>query len=395
MHDQPFRNYPPIVPVAVGLMVSLLAAASVLAQQAARSTARSAAARNYPSTGAIGDAYFSVDPETRRVVIIADEDTTAHISQVISNLDRPKPQVLIKVVFLEVTHNKALDIGIEGGWSGGDSPAGAAVNAFGLSGLSSAASTNTLLNRFGQPVQSFAPVPPGAGMYQILGENYEVTLRAIAQAGKARVLSRPSILARNNQPATITVGQQVPLITNVRYDTFGNAINSVTYQDVGVILRVTPFITSDDMVEMIVQPEISSVDTSTSVPISTGVNAPVINIRAADTVAVTPNGQTVIIGGLLANTKASSESKIPVLGDIPLLGNLFKRRVQTGADTELMIFLTPYIVPGATELTALTEQERLKSDAHKSLSERELERFLDELPQPDVEPDAKTNSQRQ
>ena len=86
----------------------------------------------------------------------------------------------------------------------------------------------------------------------MLGENFTATLRAIAQAGKAQLLSRPSILARNNQPATIQIGQNVPLITNVRYDTFGNAINSVSYQAVGIILKVTPFITSDGMVQMIV-----------------------------------------------------------------------------------------------------------------------------------------------
>src|SRR5262245_48560711 len=302
------------------IMAMCLCFPSYAQQRAGGGAGRTATTRQYPSSGAIGDAYFSIDPETRRVVTIADEETTAHISQVLSNLDRPKPQVLIKVVFLEVAHNDSLDIGIEGGWrnSFGNSNTGTVVNAFGLSGLNSAAvSTNNFFNVFGQNIQSFIPTPPGAGLYQILGENYQVTLRAIAQAGKARILSRPSILARNNQPATITVGQSVPLITDVRYDTFGNAINSIRYQDVGVILRVTPFITPDNMVEMIVSPEISSLDSSLSITISAGVTAPVIDIRSADTVAVTPDGQTVIIGGLIAKAKASSESKIPVLGDIP------------------------------------------------------------------------------
>src|SRR5215469_14863127 len=77
----------------------------------------SSTARQYPSSGTIGDAYYSIDPETRRVVTIADEDTSKYISQVLSNLDRPKPQVLIKVVFLEVTRSSALDFGIEGGWT--------------------------------------------------------------------------------------------------------------------------------------------------------------------------------------------------------------------------------------------------------------------------------------
>src|SRR5581483_1444474 len=117
--------------------------------------------------------------------------------------------------------------------------------------------------------------------YTLIGENFTATLRAIAQAGKAQLLSRPSVLARNNQPATIQIGQNVPLITNVRYDTFGNAINSVSYQPVGIILKVTPFITSEGLVQMIVQPSTSSLDPSTSVPISAGVNAPVIDVRSA------------------------------------------------------------------------------------------------------------------
>ena len=336
--------------------------------------------RSYPGTGSIGDAYFSIDPETRRVVTIADEDTTKYISQVLSNLDRPKPQVLIKVVFLEVARNDSLDLGVEGGWrnSLGNGNTGSVAQVFGMSGLGSVVGTN--FNSLGQNVNSFAPVPPGAGVYSLIGENYLVTLKAIAQAGKARVLSRPSILARNNQPATITVGQSVPLITSTRYDTFGNAINSVSYQDVGVILRVTPFITADGLVEMIISPQISTLDTSLTVPISPGVNAPVINVRSADTVVVTPDGQTVIIGGLISKTKASSESKIPLLGDIPWLGALFRHRTTAGQDTELMIFLTPYIVEAPTQLAAVSNREIRKSDGPSAFKEEELNKFLDNLP---------------
>jgi type II secretion system protein D len=355
----------------------------------ARSGSSRSSSRSYPGTGAIGDAYFSIDPETRRVVTIADEDTTKYISQVLSNLDRPKPQVLIKVVFLEVAHNNSLDLGVEGGWrnSIGNGNTGSVANIFGLSGLSQSLGTNSAgFNSLGQNLNSFAPVPPGAGVYQIMGENYMVTLRAIAQAGKARVLSRPSILARNNQPATITVGQSVPLITSTRYDTFGNAINSVQYQDVGVILRVTPFITADGMVEMIVSPQISTLDTSLTVPISQGVNAPVINVRSADTVVVTPDGKTVIIGGLISKTKASSESKIPLLGDIPWLGNLFKHRTTAAQDTELMIFLTPYIVESPTQLAAVSNREVRKSDGPGSFPEQEINKFLDDLPKEAIKP---------
>ena len=343
--------------------------------------------RTYPNNGTIGDAYFSIDPETRRVVYIADEATSRYISQVLTNLDRPKPQVLIKVVFVEVTHNNDLDIGLEGGFGrqnmNGTITSASAVNGFGLSGLSSIVGSNA--NTFGQPISSFAPVSPmtqqGAGLYQILGQDYQVTLRAIAQSGNAKILSRPSILARNNQPATITVGQSVPLITSVSYNGLnGTPINAVSYTSVGVILKVTPFITADGMVEMMVSPQISSIDPNLSIPISAGVNAPVIDIRSADTVAVTADGQTIIIGGLMETDKSQTDTKIPFLGDIPVLGNLFKRKQKSDSKTELLIFLTPHIVQNPTELAALSARERAKADALKSFHQEELDKFFDGLP---------------
>jgi len=357
----------------------------------------STSGRTYPNNGTIGDAYFSIDPETRRVVYIADEATARYIAQVLTNLDRPKPQVLIKVVFVQVTHNNALDFGVEGGWGRQDPLSLAqnvsAVNGFGLSGLSSIVGTN--FNQFGQPISSFAPVAPitqtGAGLYQILGTDYQVTLRAIAQSGNAKVLSRPSILARNNQPATITVGQSVPLVSSVSYSGLnGTPINAISYRDVGVILKVTPFITADGLVEMMVSPQISSIDPNLSIPISAGVNAPVIDVRAADTVAVTADGQTVIIGGLMETDKSLSDTKIPILGDIPVLGNLFKRRQRSDTKTELLIFLTPHIVYNPIELAALSGHEATKADAMKAFREEELHKFLDTLPV--AEPSIMTNA---
>jgi general secretion pathway protein D len=357
----------------------------------------STSARTYPNNGTIGDAYFSIDPETRRVVYIADEATAKYIAQVLTNLDRPKPQVLIKVVFVEVTHNNDLDFGVEGGWGrqnmNGTIKDASAVNGFGLSGLSSAVGTN--FNQFGNPISSFSAVSPitqpGAGLYQILGSDYQVTLRAIAQSGRAKVLSRPSILARNNQPATITVGQSVPLITSVSYNGLnGTPINAYQYRDVGVILRVTPFITADGLVEMMVSPQISSIDPNLSIPISAGVSAPVIDVRAADTVAVTADGQTIIIGGLMESDKSQTDTKIPLLGDIPILGNLFKHRQRSDTKTELLIFLTPHIVQNPTELAILSNHERAKAESMKDFSDQELNKVLDSLPV--VEPSPTTNA---
>src|SRR5438874_10289958 len=112
--------------------------------------------RQYTPNGTVGDAMISVDPETRRVIVITDEETSKYVGQVITNLDRPEPQVLIKVVFLEVTHNNSSDIGIEGayGHTLNNTTTGIVANAFGLSALNSSPSTN-LVNAFAQPLQSF------------------------------------------------------------------------------------------------------------------------------------------------------------------------------------------------------------------------------------------------
>ena len=353
-------------------------------QQIQRSTTRarssSTSSGNYPSSTEAGQATVSYDPETRKLIVITDDETALNISQVVSNLNRPAPQVLIKVVFLEVTYSKGLDLGVDGSFTKdtGNGTSASVLQAFsGMSGLSGV---------------------PGSqgGLYSLAGTDYTVTLHAMAQAGKLEVLSRPTILARNNQQAVITVGQQVPLITGVSYTQFGQPINSYSYQDVGIILRVTPFITSDGMVEMVVAPEISNVADQT-VSISAGTNGvggaglPIINTRSADTVVVTPDGQTVVIGGLMQKLKTETISKIPLLGDIPLLGALFRRKVSNDTKTELLIFLTPQIVQYPRQMAAITAQERANLEiAPKEVSESELNRYLDTLPEKDSLPPKKT-----
>jgi general secretion pathway protein D len=328
----------------------------------------SSATRTYTGNGTVGEAIVTSDPETRRLIVITDEETSQFVGQVVTNLDTPKPQVLINVVFMEVTYNNNFDFGVESSYRkqiDGSTSVGAS-NLFG--GLAAQGAANA----FGVP---------GAGIYSVAGQDFQVTLRAIKENGKLEILSRPTILARNNQQAYILVGQQVPLINNVRFDTVGNQINTVTYQDVGIILRVTPFITSEGYVEMIVAPEISSLDRTQTIPISPGVVAPVINKRAADTVVVTPNGQSVVIGGLMESDKNQTESKIPILGDIPGLGNLFKRKTRSGTKTELLIFLTPHIVARPSDLAGVSQHEADKAkNVPNAFTEDELNRFLEGVP---------------
>jgi general secretion pathway protein D len=325
--------------------------------------------------GQVGSANFYVDPDTHTVFVTADDATAAYVSNVIASMDRPKPQVLIKVIFLQVTYNNGYDVGLEGG----------------VTKNINATSTLSASNLFGLVQQGVTPTTgvttlPGAGFYTIAGNDFTATVRAIQEVGKVEVLSRPTIMTRNNQQATVVVGQQVPIINGVNVGALGNVTSTITYQNVGVILQVTPFITTDNNVEMILAPQISSVANQSTV-ISSGTNGvfttPYINIESANTVVVTPNGQTVAIGGMMQDSKSDTDSKIPLLGDIPGIGELFHHKVKTVNKTELIIFLTPYIIRSPDDLARMTTDERSRAElAPKAFTEKELNQYL--APQPDT-----------
>ncbi|MBL9206321.1 MAG: type II secretion system protein GspD [Opitutaceae bacterium] len=292
--------------------------------------------RQYQNSTMLGDATITSNAETRRIIVVTDDETNENIKQVIESLDRPKPQVLINVVFLQVTHNKDLDLGTE------------------LSHMGS-----ELGNNLTSTATTLFGAPQTGGFYNLVNTDINATIHALSKVGKTEILSRPSILARSSQQATIMVGQEVPFITNSRISDTGQTTNTVQYQDIGIILRVTPFITSEGLVEMIVTPEISALSDRT-VAISDTVNTPVIDKRSADTVVVTPSDRTVVIGGLISNQTTNTDSKVPLLGDIPILGHAFKRTIKQNNKTELLIFLTPHVVQHPEDLSKLTEQEQDK-----------------------------------
>lgn len=383
--------------------------------------------RQYRSNTELGDAMIQIDPETRSLVIVTDEDTHSELTKIIQNLDRPKPQVLIKVVFLEITYNKGLDVGVEGAYTFNlKSPVAATT------GSSVATSTNTSNNTgttntnttgtgtsftgvntttgntsvtstLTTPLGSPAKIGETAAIQSLYGlanlttgnfvrlisDDWSATLHMLATKGKLEVLSRPSIMARNNQEAVIVVGSEVPFITNSRITDNGDTINTITYDNVGIILRVTPFITSEGTVEMIVAPEISTL-TDQTVPISSNVSAPVIAKRSAETVVVTPNGQTIVIGGLMETQKTEAVQKFPILGDIPFLGAAFRRTTKVDQKRELLIFLTPIIVNDAAGIAYTTSGEIDKAEMLNSgISKNDLNKFLDDLPMPSDEEKAK------
>lgn len=355
--------------------------------------------RQYRSNTELGDAMITIDPETRSLVIVTDEDTHREMETVIKTLDKPKPQVLIKVVFVEVTYNKGSDIGVEGGYTFNlKNPASATSSTRTTTttnlATASAGNTSQTVTALNETIATAASLGQSVGAESLFGlasqtsgffvravsDDWSATLRAIATKGKVEVLSRPSIMARNNQEAVIVVGSEVPFITNSRVTENGQTINTVTYDNIGIILRVTPFITSEGTVEMIVAPEISNL-TDQTVPISDTVNSPVIAKRSAETVVVTPNGKTVVIGGLMETQRIDSVQKVPLLGDIPLLGMAFRRTVKSDQKKELMIFLTPTIVNNPASIDRVNANELNRTELmDQSFSDAERMKYMDDLP---------------
>jgi general secretion pathway protein D len=243
--------------------------------------------------------------------------------------------VLIKVLVAEVTHDNSLDIGAE----------------FSILNLNDAGVAEiTAGTNYGLANQSSGAV------VKIARKEFSATLRALENVGKLDVLSRPYILASDNQVATITVGQEVPRITRSQLTDQGQTINTVEYEDVGIILNVLPHINPDGMVIMEVAPEISQL-TGTTVDIGSGVSAPVIAKRSAYSRVGIRNGNTIVIGGLMEDRKTVTIAKVPLVGDVPLVGQLFRRDIISKSKTELLIFMTPHVARAPVDLPGMSQDE--------------------------------------
>ncbi|HZL34731.1 MAG TPA: secretin N-terminal domain-containing protein, partial [Tepidisphaeraceae bacterium] len=270
-----------------------------------------------------GQVFVVADLDTNSLLVTTATRYQKEVRAIIGELDRPVPQVLIKVLVAEVTHDNSADWGLD------------------FSVLNRRPSGKGLVT--GQSLGNTGAYAANGGLAVSLMEtNLNATLHALATEGKLDVLSRPYILASDNQLASITVGQEVPFITNTQLNALGGQTNTITYQDIGIILNVTPHINPEGLVILDVAPEISQL-TGSTVSIGSGVDAPVIAKRSALSRVGIQNGQTIVIGGLMEDRKTDTISKVPILGDIPILGELFKRTQTDKTKTELLIFLTPHV----------------------------------------------------
>jgi len=275
----------------------------------------------------VGQVYVVADEDTNSLMVMAASKNFDTLRAIINELDKSVPQVLIKVLLAEVTHTDQSDMGTE----------------FSILNLAGTLHSES-----------------DTAMVATLDASLSATLRAWEEAGKLDVLSRPYILASDNQAANITVGQRVPFITNTRTTETGQTINTIQYQDIGIILNVTPHINPEGLVILDVAPEISAL-TGDTVPISEAVDAPVFAKRSAKSRVAIHDGQTIVIGGLMEDKKTDNVHQVPLLGDIPILGALFRHTTTETTKTELLIFLTPHVAQEAGALQGMSEDEKAGS----------------------------------
>ena len=278
------------------------------------------------------------EPVSNTLLISANPRYFDELRQIIDELDRPQQQVLIQVLLAEVTLDATTDMGVEWSHKGrkGDVSYGIGTD-FNIK----------------DQLTSF-----GGYSTAVSGSDFSFLLRALKDEGRLEVLSRPQIVTADNKPASINIGQRVPLITDSRTTDLGGTVNSFRYEDVGVNLTVTPKISPDGFVKMDIGTTNSSLSTS-SVDINKSASVPIINQRRANTTVSVQSGQTIIIGGLISTTDDKRVKKMPWLGDIPLLGALFRSTTSTRDRKELLILLTPQVLSNTRDLGSVKSVDKM------------------------------------
>jgi type II secretion system protein D len=320
----------------------------------------------------------------REVAIVADQESNTlllsasprffdEIRKIIDQLDEQRPQVLIQVLLAEVTLDSLGELGLEWTYKK-DIGDGRTVGMGTRYNMRSASDWNAGIQ---DQVNNFAN-----GYSAVMaGGDLQFLLRALQNDGRLEVLTRPQILTADNKPASINIGQRIPLITDSRVTPQNDTINSFRYEDVGVNLTVTPRISSDGFVSIEVGTTNSAVSSST-VEINKNATVPIINSRRANTTVNVQSGQTVVIGGLIATVDDTRTKKVPILGDVPGLGFLFRARTTQKDRKELLIMLTPQVlvhgkrIPEDMTLEAFSQQEMRQSGIKDQIRRDDLQKKL-------------------
>jgi general secretion pathway protein D len=301
--------------------------------------------------------FIQADPTTNTLIITASEAVYRNLRVVIDQLDARRAQVYIESLIVEVTSDKAAEFGIQ--WAGLSGDAGSRYRVGSITGFSSGG--NNLINQAIAATVSGAESAGAPGNGLNLGifrqAGGQLTLGAIARAletdDKANILSMPNLVTLDNEEARIIVGQNVPFVTG-QFTTAAsggaagvNPFQTIERKDIGLSLRVRPQISEGGTVKMAIYQETSNIQQNTTSGLIT-------NKRSIDTNVLVDDGQIIVLGGLIEDNWQDGEEKVPGLGDVPIVGNLFKYQQRNRVKTNLMVFLRPIVIRSNEQSVSLT-----------------------------------------
>ncbi|HOD14203.1 MAG TPA: secretin N-terminal domain-containing protein [Spirochaetota bacterium] len=316
--------------------------------------------------GAAGDKTSKLsiiaNKETNSLVITAKPDEYQEIMRIIKELDIVREQVLIEAMIVEVNVENGWGFGID--WMLGNK---SGIHMYGGSSINSSSLPNYKVpDAFGTAKKLAVPLATGFQLgyvpdTSVLGF---ALLNASATDGNFNILSTPQILTVDNSEAELNVGEEIGVPTNNRITDQNTTFQTYEYKTVGIKLKITPHITKKQRITLDLYQEVNSIIGETQQLSSGSLVPPKLGKRDIKTKVTVYDGKTIVVGGLISNKKDVTESKVPLLGDIPVLGWLFKHKSVNYKKTNLLVFITPYIVTKKNRLDTITRQ---KMDSQKRL----------------------------
>ena len=294
-------------------------------------------------------ASVEADAATNSLLITADAETMESLLSVIKRLDIRRAQVLVEAIIVELTENLSKEFGVEWAAYNEDRLVAASQNTGALSTTIQAIQNNdnsALSNLRGQSI--------GFGTGSRNGTSFAGLINFFQQNTDANVLSTPSILTTDNNEAEISIGQNVPFVTGSFTTTTGDATNpfqTIQREDVGISLKVTPQINEGDTVILELEQEVSSISTAA------GASDIITNERKISTKVIAEDGEAIVLGGLISDDVQESEQKVPLLGDIPIVGSLFRNDNTTTIKRNLMVFLRATIIRDKEKMEGATGEK--------------------------------------
>lgn len=299
--------------------------------------------------------------ETNSLIITAPPSVYRDVKQVVKELDIMRSQVLVEALIVEISGDDSWGAGIE--WQHGSS-----INS-GNSSLDNTYALGSSTTNLGEDYVNNAGYLPGLTLGLLKGSletddgtvtipNIYALLNLYSETQEINILSTPQILVKDNQEAELNVGQQVPIITNTRLTDQNTTYNTYDLKSVGIKLKITPQINKKRFISLDLYSEIKALVGDVSNLSLT--EPPVISERNIKTQITIQDRKTIVIGGLIQSDNNEIIRKTPILGDIPILGWFFKRKTRTKTKTNLLIFITPYIINTPEEMNNITDRKRLE-----------------------------------